>query len=193
MRLGSDGDSPTSVPPRSLRSVGSHPLRLRLLLLLALQKHAPFRLLRQGGAAASGRNSLSDLRHGAGGRWPGCSPAAANPAVRSWSLAPAAAERPTPCRCCSLRWTSWRALVLLAELRAVIRVTSWGRQWSWASCVCGCGGSWPRVRRKASPGRGRQEQPRRVAAGVWFESGRVTVTALSRGSKEDRVQGVNQV
>jgi hypothetical protein len=75
----------------------------------------------------------------------------------------------------------------------VIRVTSWGRQWSWASCVCGCGGSWPRVRRKASPGRGRQEQPRRVAAGVWFESGRVTVTALSRGSKEDRVQGVNQV
>lgn len=179
------------MPPRSLASVGSRPLRLRQLP--ALQKHVPFRLLRQGGAAASRRNSLSDLRHGAGGRWPGWLPAAANPAVRSWSLAPAAAKRPSPCRCCSLHWTSWRALVLLAELPAVTRVTSWGRLWSWASCVCGCGGSWPRVRRKASPGRGRQKLPSRVAAGVWFKSGRARVTALGLGSKEDRVQGVNRV
>lgn len=55
-----------------------------------------------------------------------------------------------------------------------------------------------RVRRvlaegKASPGPGRQEQPGRVAAGVWFRSGRARVTALGRGSKEGRLQGVNQV
>ncbi|MEJ1287113.1 hypothetical protein NN561_018128 [Cricetulus griseus] len=78
---------PLSAPPRSRAPVGLQPLRLRTLP--PLRKRAPFRRPRRGGAVASG------LRHGAGGRWPGGSPAAADPpAVRSRSPAPA----PAPAR-----------------------------------------------------------------------------------------------
>uniref|UniRef100_A0A8C0QBT0 Cyclin G associated kinase n=1 Tax=Canis lupus familiaris TaxID=9615 RepID=A0A8C0QBT0_CANLF len=66
---------------------------------------------------------------------------------RSWPGAPRSGARrgPQPCRCCSLRWTSWRARAPWAAPPAATRATSWGRRWSWASCGCGCGGSWRRV------------------------------------------------
>lgn len=123
-----------------------------------------------------------------GGRWCSSGPAVAERTrtqLDSELPAPAPAAGPQPCRCCSLRWTSWQARALWAALPAATRLTSWGRRWSWASCGCGCGESWPRVR----PGPGARGRAPGAIAG-WPGAGRAGGGGVGPGPVRSGPAGV---